>query len=44
MIVLEDADLDEVVQGAIFGAFGNTGQICMHMSGYLPESRYDEFR
>lgn len=45
MIVLEDADLDEVVQGAIFGAFGNTGQICMHIERmYLPASRYDEFR
>ena len=45
MIVLEDADLDEVVPGAIFGAFGNTGQICMHIERmYLPESRYDEFR
>ncbi|MFC7493324.1 MULTISPECIES: succinic semialdehyde dehydrogenase [unclassified Nocardioides] len=45
MIVLEDADLDEVVHGAIFGAFGNTGQICMHIERmYLPESRYDEFR
>ena len=45
MIVLEDADMDEVVQGALFGAFGNTGQICMHIERmYLPESRYDEFR
>ena len=45
MIVLEDADLDEVVQGAIFGAFGNTGQICMHIERmYLPASRYDEFK
>ncbi len=45
MIVLEDANLDEVIQGAIFGAFGNTGQICMHIERmYLPESRYDEFR
>jgi succinate-semialdehyde dehydrogenase / glutarate-semialdehyde dehydrogenase len=45
MIVLEDADLDDVVHGAIFGAFGNTGQICMHIERmYLPESRYDEFR
>jgi succinate-semialdehyde dehydrogenase / glutarate-semialdehyde dehydrogenase len=45
MIVLDDADLDDVVQGAIFGAFGNTGQICMHIERlYLPESRYDEFR
>lgn len=45
MIVLEDANIDEVVQGAIFGAFGNTGQICMHIERmYLPESKYDEIR
>ena len=45
MIVLDDADLDEAVEGAVFGVFGNTGQICMHIERiYLPESRYDEFR
>ena len=45
MVVLEDADLDEVVEGAVFGVFGNTGQICMHIERiYLPESRYAEFR
>jgi succinate-semialdehyde dehydrogenase/glutarate-semialdehyde dehydrogenase len=45
MIVLDDANLDEVVQGALFGAFGNTGQICMHIERmYLPSSRYDEFK
>ncbi len=45
MIVLEDADLDEVVQGAMFGAFGNTGQICMHIERmYLPASKYDDIR
>lgn len=45
MIVLEDANIDEVVQGALFGAFGNTGQICMHIERmYLPASRYDEFK
>ncbi|MGA8256360.1 MAG: succinic semialdehyde dehydrogenase [Nocardioides sp.] len=45
MIVLEDANLEEAVQGAIFGAFGNTGQICMHIERiYLPESRYEEFK
>ena len=45
MIVLEDADMDETVQGAVFGVFGNTGQICMHIERiYLPESRYDEFK
>jgi succinate-semialdehyde dehydrogenase/glutarate-semialdehyde dehydrogenase len=45
MIVLEDADLSAAVQGAVFGAFGNTGQICMHIERiYLPESHYDEFK
>jgi len=45
MIVLEDANMDEVVQGAIFGAFGNTGQICMHIERmYLPASRYEEIK
>ncbi|MFL6062604.1 MAG: succinic semialdehyde dehydrogenase [Marmoricola sp.] len=45
MIVLPDADLEETVQGALFGVFGNTGQICMHIERiYLPEPRYEEFR
>ena len=45
MIVLDDADIDEAVRGAVFGVFGNTGQICMHIERiYLPESRYEEFR
>ncbi|MCZ4500626.1 MAG: gabD2 [Marmoricola sp.] len=45
MIVLPDADMAETVQGALFGVFGNTGQICMHIERiYLPEDRYDEFR
>ena len=44
-IILEDANLDEVVDGMLFGVFGNTGQICMHIERiYLPHSRYDEFR
>ena len=29
MVVLEDADLDEAVKAAAFGAFFNQGQICM---------------
>lgn len=29
LLVLEDADLDAAVQGAAFGAFANSGQICM---------------
>jgi succinate-semialdehyde dehydrogenase / glutarate-semialdehyde dehydrogenase len=45
MVVLPDADIDEVVQGALFGVFGNTGQICMHIERiYLPDALYDEFR
>ncbi len=45
MIVLDDVDVDEWVESAIFGAFANTGQICMHIERfYLPERRYDELR
>ncbi len=45
MIVLPDADLDEAVKGAIFGAFGNTGQICMHIERiYVHDAVYEEFR
>jgi len=45
MIVLPDANLDDVVKGALFGAFGNTGQICMHIERmYVHESIYDDFR
>ncbi|MBX4967349.1 aldehyde dehydrogenase [Rhizobium binae] len=29
MVVLDDADVDAAVNGAIFGAFANMGQICM---------------
>jgi acyl-CoA reductase-like NAD-dependent aldehyde dehydrogenase/ABC-type branched-subunit amino acid transport system ATPase component len=29
MVILDDADLDEAVKGAAFGAFANQGQICM---------------
>jgi len=29
MVVLDDADLDAAVNGAAFGAFANSGQICM---------------
>lgn len=45
MIVLDDVDVDEWVQGTLFGVFGNTGQICMHIERiYLPDSRYDELQ
>ncbi len=44
LIVLEDADLDEVVPGAIFGTFLNAGQACMHIERiYVPETRREEF-
>jgi benzaldehyde dehydrogenase (NAD) len=29
LLVLDDADIDAAVDGAIFGAFANSGQICM---------------
>ena len=45
MLVLDDANLDEAVQGAVWGAFANTGQICMHIERlYLHDSLYDEFK
>src|SRR6195952_5491955 len=45
MLVLPDANLDEVVTGALFGAFGNTGQICMHIERmYIHDSIYDDFK
>ncbi|GAB2969414.1 succinic semialdehyde dehydrogenase [Nocardioides montaniterrae] len=45
MVVLDDAPVDDWVESATFGVFGNTGQICMHIERiYLPESRYDELK
>ncbi len=48
MIVLDDLDdkgVADWVESAIFGCFGNTGQICMHIERiYLPTSRYDELK
>ncbi len=44
MIVLDDADLDEVIPGAIAGVYRNTGQVCMHIERlYVPESMFEEF-
>lgn len=44
MIVLDDANLDEVVPGAIFAVFANSGQACMHIERiYVHDRRYDEF-
>ena len=43
-VVLEDADVDAAVQGAIFASFFNTGQVCAAASRfYIHKSLYDEF-
>jgi acyl-CoA reductase-like NAD-dependent aldehyde dehydrogenase len=43
-VVLADADVDAAVQGAIFGAFFNSGQVCAAASRfYIHESIYDAF-
>jgi aldehyde dehydrogenase (NAD+)/succinate-semialdehyde dehydrogenase/glutarate-semialdehyde dehydrogenase len=45
MVVLDDADLDQVVKGAVAGVYRNTGQVCMHIERiYLPEALYEPFR
>ncbi|MEV6429527.1 succinic semialdehyde dehydrogenase [Nocardia sp. NPDC051463] len=44
MIVLDDANLDDVVPGAIFAVFANSGQACMHIERiYVHDRLYDEF-
>jgi aldehyde dehydrogenase (NAD+)/succinate-semialdehyde dehydrogenase/glutarate-semialdehyde dehydrogenase len=44
MIVLADANLDEVVPGAVFAVFANSGQACMHIERiYVHRSIHDEF-
>jgi betaine-aldehyde dehydrogenase len=44
MIVLESADLDRAVNAATWGAFQNTGQVCMSVERlYVEEPIYDEF-
>jgi aldehyde dehydrogenase (NAD+)/succinate-semialdehyde dehydrogenase/glutarate-semialdehyde dehydrogenase len=44
LIVLEDANLDEVIPGALFGTFLNAGQACMHIERiYVPEKMSEEF-
>ena len=43
-IVLDDADFDLAVDGALYGAFFHSGQVCTAGSRLLvPESRHDEF-
>ncbi|WP_433200186.1 succinic semialdehyde dehydrogenase [Nocardia sp. CA-107356] len=44
MIVLDDANLDEVIPGAAFAVFANSGQACMHIERiYVQDRLYDEF-
>ncbi|WP_024800993.1 succinic semialdehyde dehydrogenase [Nocardia sp. BMG51109] len=44
MIVLDDADLDEVVPSTVFSVYGNSGQACMHIERiYVHERLHDEF-
>jgi len=44
LIVLDDADLDEAVNAAAFGAFMNQGQICMSTERIVVEEKVaDEF-
>ncbi|GLH76663.1 salicylaldehyde dehydrogenase [Bradyrhizobium sp. SSBR45G] len=44
LVVLDDADIDQAVDAAVFGAFANQGQICMSTERIIvDESIADEF-
>lgn len=44
MIVFKDANIPRAVQGALWGAFTNYGQVCMSVERlYVEESIYEEF-
>jgi acyl-CoA reductase-like NAD-dependent aldehyde dehydrogenase/ABC-type branched-subunit amino acid transport system ATPase component len=44
LVVLDDADIDAAVDGAAFGAFANSGQICMSTERIIVDRRIaDEF-
>jgi acyl-CoA reductase-like NAD-dependent aldehyde dehydrogenase len=44
MVVLDDADLDRAVSGALWGSFFNCGQVCSGVERiYVDRSVYDEF-
>ena len=44
LVVLDDADLDEAVNAAAFGAFANQGQICMSTERIVVDEKVaDEF-
>ena len=44
VIVLDDADLDRTVEGAVWGSFVNSGQVCVGIKRiYVHESIFDQF-
>jgi acyl-CoA reductase-like NAD-dependent aldehyde dehydrogenase len=44
MLVLQDADLERAVDGAVRGCFCGAGQVCVSIERiYVHESRYEEF-
>ncbi|MCU4675602.1 aldehyde dehydrogenase [Catenovulum sp. 2E275] len=44
MVVMDDADLDQAVEGALWGRFTNCGQVCTCVERlYVHERVYDEF-
>lgn len=44
MIVLDDADMDKTVDGAIAASFASAGQLCVSIERiYVPEARFDAF-
>jgi acyl-CoA reductase-like NAD-dependent aldehyde dehydrogenase len=44
LVVLDDADIDQAVDAAIFGAFANQGQICMSTERIIVDDKIaDEF-
>ena len=44
MVILDDADIDQAVSGAIYGRFMHSGQICMSTNRIIvDESVFDEF-
>jgi benzaldehyde dehydrogenase (NAD) len=44
MLVLDDADIDDAVNGAAFGCFANSGQICMSTERLIVDHKVaDEF-
>jgi len=44
LLVLEDAEVDKAVSGAIRASFSNTGQLCISMERiYVPDALWQEF-